>query len=154
MIIHFMRHGQTENNKKGAVVGHATNPLTHESIEQIRKTLLEIPLDFSEIYSSDFTRCKQTSDILSQKLNISITYDARLHERDFGSLEEGKNWNEIGVELKELDKNQKYNYQPYGGESVEDVKKRIRSFIDDVKKNKKRSEDFSCHISWDNTVIV
>jgi broad specificity phosphatase PhoE len=132
-----MRHWQTENNKKGAVIGHATNTLTHEGIEQIKKILLEMPLDFSEIYSSDFIRCKQTSDILNQKLDISITYDARLHERNFGSLEEGKNWNEIGIELKELDKNQKYNYQSYGGESVDDVKERIMSFINDIKNTKK-----------------
>ncbi|MFA5937229.1 MAG: histidine phosphatase family protein [Candidatus Paceibacterota bacterium] len=132
MKIYFVRHGQSESNKKGILTGHIDIPLSSEGIEQAKKTSLEISSDFEEIYSSDLIRCKQTAEIINKKLNTSIKYDSRLRERNFGSLA-GKSWEEVGQELKEIDKNQKYDYQPYGGEHVDDVKKRIFSCIEEIK---------------------
>lgn len=136
MKIYFVRHGQTVSNKKGTVTGHIDSPLNEDGIGQAKKTLLEIPSDFSEMYCSDLVRCKQTAEIINQKLKLPIKYDIRLRERDFGSLA-GKTWEEIGLDMKDLDNNQKYDYQPYGGESVEDVKKRFFAFIEDIRRNKK-----------------
>jgi broad specificity phosphatase PhoE len=133
MKIYFVRHGQTVNNKKNIMTGWIDSPLTNKGIEQAKKTALEIPSGFSEIYCSDLIRCKQTAEIINQKLNLPIKYDARLRERNFGFLE-GKSWDEIGLDLKELDTNQKYNYHPFGGESVKDVRQRLFSFIDDIRK--------------------
>lgn len=57
-------------------------------------------------------------------------------ERDFGSLS-GKTWEDVAQEhsdkLKPLDKALKYNYQPFGGESVEHVRKRVARFIGSIK---------------------
>ena len=52
---------------------------------------------------------------------------------------EGKTWNDIeGSDvLKKLDKTQSYDYRPYGGESVDDVKERVLSFIDDIRNTKR-----------------
>lgn len=135
MKIYFVRHGETEHNKKGVTTGHIDSPLTSEGKEEALKTSLEIPMDFSEIYSGDLARYKQTAEILNEQLNIPIIYDSRLRERHFGSLE-NKSWEEIGPELRELDKNQKYNYHPYGGESVEDVQNRLFSFINELREKK------------------
>lgn len=137
MKIYFVRHGQTVSNKKGTVTGHIDSPLSDEGVEQTKKTALEISSNFSYIYCSDLLRCKQTAEILNQKLNLSIQYDARLRERDFGSLS-GKKFSEIDStgKVKERDKNQLYNYRPYGGESVEDVKKRLFNFINDLSRKK------------------
>ena len=134
MKIYFVRHGQTVSNKKRTL--HIDGPLTNDGIKQAKKTSFEISPGFSEIYCSDFIRCKQTAKIINQKLNLSIKYDARLRERYLGSLV-GKSWNEIGSDLKEIDKNQKYDYRPFGGESVEDVRKRLFACIDDMRRNKK-----------------
>lgn len=139
MKIYFERHGQTVSNKNGTITGHIDSPLNKEGIEEAKKASLEIPLDFSEIYSSDLIRCKQTADIINEKLNIPIIYDVRLRERDFGSLE-GKTWGEIGESLRIIDKNQEYDYRPYGGESVDEVKKRIFSFIEDLKNTKREKK--------------
>lgn len=132
MKIYFVRHGQSESNKRGILSGHIDTPLTNEGIEQARKTSLEITADFSEIYCSDLIRCKQTANIINEKLNISINYDSRLRERNFGSLA-GKSWEEAGQDLKEIDKNQQYDYRPYGGEHVEEVRERVFSCIEEIK---------------------
>lgn len=141
MKIYFVRHGQTESNKKGTVTGHLDSPLTEEGIEQASKTLLEIPDDFSKIYSSDLIRCKQTAEILNQKLNLPIKYDPRLRERHFGSLA-GKKFTEMDTtgEIREKDKNQQYDYRPYGGEHVEDVKKRLFDFINELSRKKTKGK--------------
>ena len=139
MKIYFVRHGQTVSNKKGTVTGHIDSPLNEEGIKQAQKTTLEIPSHFSEIYSSDLVRCKQTTEIINNKLHLPVKYDARLRERDFGSLA-GKTWEEIGLDFKDLDSNQKYDYRPYGGESVEDVKKRLFAFVEDIRHSKKHGE--------------
>jgi len=90
------------------------------------------------MYSSDLLKCKQTSEILNKKLNLQIEYDPRLRERYFGSLA-GKRFSEIDStgQMEEKDKNQQYDYRPYGGESVEDVKKRVFAFIKDLQNNSK-----------------
>lgn len=129
MKIYFVRHGQSESNKNGTVTGQNDSPLTDEGIEETKRVLQEIPDNYSEIYSSNLIRCKQTAEILN-KLNLPIQYDPRLRERDFGSLS-GKKFSEMDAtgEIKEKDKNQQYDYRPYGGEHVEDVKKRVFDFI-------------------------
>lgn len=132
MKIYFVRHGQSENNKKGILTGHTDVCLSEEGIQQVEKTSLEISSNFHEIYCSDLIRCKQTAEILNEKLKLSITYDSRLRERNFGSLA-GKTWNEVGEELREIDKNQQYDYRPHGGEHVNDVKMRIFSCIEEIK---------------------
>lgn len=137
MKLYFVRHGQTESNKRGTTTGHVDSLLTEEGCEQARKTALEIPTDFLEIYSSDLTRCKDTASILNEKLGVPIFFDTRLRERHFGSLE-GKTWIEIGDDVRARDVSQRYDYRPYGGESVEDVQKRLLSFIDDMKTNEEK----------------
>jgi len=132
MKIYFVRHGQSESNKKGVLAGHIDSPLSEEGIEQIKQTSLKISPDFSAIYTSDLIRCKQTADIINEKLNVSIICDLRLRERNFGALA-GKSWEELGENLRKLDENQEYNYRPHGGEHVEDVKLRIFSCIEEIK---------------------
>jgi len=133
MKIYFVRHGQTQKNKERRATGWADDPLNEEGIKEAYKTKEEVPNDFTHIYSSDLVRCRQTAEIINKKLNILTTYDIRLRERNFGSLQ-GKTIEEIGSELWEKDHNQEYNYQSYGGESVKDVKERLFDFIFDIKK--------------------
>lgn len=138
MKIYFVRHGQTESNERGTVTGQNDSPLTDEGIRQAQNTLKEIIDDYSEIYSADLIRCKQTAEIINQKFDLQIKFDSRLRERDFGLLA-GKKFEDIdstGI-IKEKDMNQQYDYRPYGGESVEDVKERVFSFIKDIQNNKK-----------------
>ncbi len=139
MIIYFVRHGKTEHNINRLATGHIDVPLLEEGLKEAEKLTSEIPNDFTEIYSSDLLRCKQTAEILNSKLGLKIVYDPRLRERDFGSLA-GQPIETFSLDLREKDKNQKYDYRPYGGESVEDVKTRVFSFIEDLIKNKQNEK--------------
>lgn len=132
MKICFMRHGESESNREGRLTGTLNSPLTDEGLIQSENISLKITSDFAEIFASDYIRCKQTVEILNKKLNIPINYDSRLRQRNFGSLG-GKTWNEIGEDIKEIDRNQEYDYRPHGGEHVEDVKERVFSCIKDIK---------------------
>ena len=141
MKIYFVRHGETEYNAKGRITGHTDIPLTKKGIEQAENLSKEIPAIFSEMYSSDLIRCKQTADILNKKLNLTIIYDARLRERDTGSLS-GKKWEEVdptGI-LKEKNSHLQYDYRPYGGECVNDVKKRVLACVEDIRRQRKGDE--------------
>ena len=139
MKIYFVRHGQTHHNINRLATGHIDVSLSEEGIQQAEKLTAEIPNDFNIIYSSDLIRCKQTSDILNEKLGLEIIYDARLRERDFGSLA-GKPIETFSSDLREKDKKQEYNYRPYGGESVEDVRVRVFDFINELLKNKNQEK--------------
>jgi len=134
MKLYFVRHGKTQLNKEGKATGQKDELLLEEGIEEAHKTKEEIPNDFTDFYCSDLTRCKQTADILNEKLNLRIKYDNRLRERHFGSLE-GQRLSEVDPVLYEKDHNQQYDYRPYGGESVEDVKNRLMDFVSEIQKD-------------------
>jgi broad specificity phosphatase PhoE len=140
MKIDFVRHGQTHLNIAGINNGQSMDDtLTEEGINQARETSAKISKDYTEIYSSDLPRARETAEILNEKFNLLIQYDKRLRERSTGSLT-GKTWEEIGQEIKKIDKNQQYNYHEHGGESVDDVKERLFSFINEMRLNKKNEK--------------
>ncbi len=134
MKIYFIRHGQTVLNKNKILTGQTETPLTEEGIEQAQEALKSISNDFNIIYSSDLDRCLKTAEILNTNMQVPVISDARLRERNFGSFG-GKTWLEADPtgELRQIDKDQKYNYRPYGGESAEDVKERILSCVGEIK---------------------
>ncbi len=134
MKIYFVRHGKTKYNGTGRSTGHTDIPLIAEGVAQAEQTASELPKDITKIYSSDLIRCKQTTDILNKNLHLPVVYDSRLRERDFGSLA-GQLWAEFDPDgtLRAKDVRQEYDYREFGGESVDDVRKRLFSWIDDAK---------------------
>jgi 2,3-bisphosphoglycerate-dependent phosphoglycerate mutase len=136
MKIYFVRHGQTQFNKERRSTGWTDIPLIEEGIEQAKSSLIDIPRHLSIIYSSDLLRCKQTTEIINETLGLPVIYDARLKERNLGSLE-GRKWEENDITVMKKDKDQEYDYRPYGGESVEDVRKRVFDFVADIQKKEK-----------------
>ena len=139
MKICFVRHGQTQYNKEGRCTGHIDDLLTAEGIKEAERALKDLSNDFNIIYSSDLIRCKQTAEILNRNFKMPIVYDTRLRERNFGSLV-GEYWAKWNSVLLEKDKNQQYDYRPFGGESVEDVKKRLFSFVLEIQKKHKNDK--------------
>jgi broad specificity phosphatase PhoE len=133
MKLYFVRHGQTHSNVARLMYGHKESPLTEKGIDDAKATAKNLPNDFDLIYSSDIGRAKHTTEILNEKLNLPIIYDARLRERNFGSLE-GKDLLSTNPNAWQKDHIQEYDYRPYGGESVEDVKKRVMDFVNEITK--------------------
>jgi probable phosphoglycerate mutase len=132
MIIIAVRHGLTEFNKDGRLMGGASDfGLNREGKEQARKLgdrLAAEQINF--IYSSDLIRCLQTLEPFRQmNSHLPIKHDAQLRERDFGSYE--------GVMRDELDMDsitrKSLTARPPGGESLTDMKHRVNRFMKHLK---------------------
>ena len=87
MIIYFVRHGESEGNKKGLHQGPEV-PLSEEGIkkgqvlaERLKKHKIDV------IYSSSMIRAKQTAEIISDELKIPV--------ESWENLEEIRNPSEI-----------------------------------------------------------
>ncbi len=135
MILYFVRHGQTDFNKKHLLQGKEFDePLNEDGIKQMSELLPNLPNDFEVIFSSSLKRVLTSAEIIKSKFNKPIVVEDEISERDFGSLA-GKTWDDIpeGRKLQEIDRKQQYDYRPFGGESVEDVKNRINKFFQNAK---------------------
>lgn len=133
MHIYFVRHGKSKSNQEGVLAGWFDTPLVDAGREEARRILSLLPNDFSKIYSSDLSRCKETAEIINQRFNLPITYDSRLRERNFGSLAGQKIEGDIAEMLDRAHKYLDYDFRPYGGENSEDVKKRVLDFMSDIR---------------------
>lgn len=135
MILHFVRHGQTDFNISHRLQGVAIDePLNETGIKEMNDILPTLPSDFEVIFSSPLKRVLMSADIIAQHSGKPIVVRSEISERDFGSLA-GKTWDEIpeGRKLQAIDKEAKYDYRPYGGEAVEDVEKRLNTFFAEAK---------------------
>ncbi len=137
MELIFVRHGETVYNKNKQLMGQRIDAsLDSDGINQVKAILQKIPTNFTIIYSSPLKRAAETAQLISDHFEKNVQYRHELLERDFGSLS-GKTWQQINSETgkpaSELDTNLQYDYSEYGGESVADVKKRLKEFISEMK---------------------
>ena len=130
MHIIVIRHGETDLNRENRLQGSKgpnphLNPVGKKMVEELRDALLVTP---TTIYASPLLRTQETARILNEQFQIPIIPVPELMERDFGTLS-GKFRSEIDPKLMETDLEGKYDYRPYGGESVDDVRARILRFL-------------------------
>lgn len=130
MKIYAIRHGATKLNKEKKVNGQIDEPLSFEGLEETKSFLSHLPESVIQINSSSMLRAKQTTEIIQTKQNFPFSLHDELREIHMGSLA-GKSWEEMdrGLELKDKHRTVQFDYRPYGGESVEDVKKRLLIFF-------------------------
>ncbi len=129
MKIYVIRHGITQLNKKKIVNGEIDEPLAPEGLNQAKTLMPIIPASVIHIYSSPLIRARQTAEILSSTKRLFSLHE-ELSEIRMGNLA-GKSWEsmENGLELKKKHRTVKFDYRPYGGESVKEVKKRLIEFL-------------------------
>ena len=140
--LYFIRHAQTPSNLQGIKQGtHVDEYLSTAGILSIQHHLIPIikTLDLSVLYTSYLRRAEETAAMLRQSLKdpIPVYHDSRLRERDFGSLS-GKHITEIKKIIPDFvdqERTQTYDYRPFGGESVDQVKFRMLSAIHDIAEN-------------------
>ena len=135
-MIYFVRHGATDwnenidefGNKVPRCQGRTDIPLNENGINQaklVKESLKNIKFD--KIFCSPLTRAKQTCEIIVGSLD-DVIIDERLVERSFGRYE--------GLTRKQFDFTnfcKKGFKELNGAESVEDVEKRVHSFLDELK---------------------
>ncbi len=130
MHVIVIRHGETDLNRENRLQGSkgpnlGLNEYGKKMVAELRDTLLVSP---KTLYVSPLLRTQETANILNERFHAPLVIAPELMERDFGSLS-GKLRSEIDPQLVENDLEGKYDYHPFGGESVDDVRERILSFL-------------------------
>ena len=128
MNIYLVRHGQTIYNALHRFADGSVD-LDALGIKQVLDMLVETrKLPYEVIYCSPLLRARRTVSLLNET-NVPVIEDNRLVERDPGDLE--------GMHYTEIDREEYWRYGStiqYGtSETVESVKERVYSFIEDLK---------------------
>jgi len=135
MKIFFMRHAHSLSQMdKSVVVGRAAEkPLSQKGILQAERfARYANTLGIERIFSSTCIRAIQTAEAVSKATGLNIQPDKRLIERSHGDLE-GKLKTEVYTPgLVRIIHSDQLNWRPLNGESLEDVKSRLNSFLSDL----------------------
>ncbi|MEG0133186.1 MAG: alpha-ribazole phosphatase [Clostridium sp.] len=142
MKIYIVRHGETEENVKKTYYGSIDCNLTERGKTQAKALGNKLKnIEFDKIFCSERIRAKETLRDISSEDDVII--DSRINERDFGIFE-GRTFSELQIELKE--EYDKWtvdwkDYCPENGESFRGVYKRVRSFMEDMKKEEDENKN-------------
>lgn len=126
-MIYFVRHGQTDLNKKKIFQGHIDEPLNELGVLQAINVSIELQKEkFDYIFSSPLKRAYQTAEAINKFHNINIIKDVRLSETNLGKMQ-GQPYNEENID------NYFKDPKKYDGEGFEDVYIRVKEFLEDIK---------------------
>lgn len=87
--------------------------------------------EVNAIYSSSYVMCLSTAKYLANALELNIQVASELKERKLGAIGDKKI--RMITEMQEND----FSYKLAGGESLNDTKRRMHSFINHIKKTEK-----------------
>ena len=124
--VHFVRHGETEENKKGVWQGHSETTLNKKGVEQAKLLSERFQKDSFKVFTSDLLRAKETAKFLSD------TYESRenLREINVGDFA-GKSVKETYSDNSEIfTVLQDDSYAFPNGETVREFKNRVKSELD------------------------
>jgi len=132
MKLYVTRHGQTNYNVLGLCNADETidvylTPLGVEQARQVSQKLKEKP--FEVIYISTLKRTRRTADIINEFHNVPIEVDERIMDNVTGF--EGKPVSEYYAAREGAP--DKWGFKPEGAESLNDVKSRVQSFLNDLR---------------------
>jgi broad specificity phosphatase PhoE len=132
------RHGHATSNGNGFYSSYPEKrivKLTSKGKEEIKKNsqyFKKIGIDL--IFSSDLLRTKQTAEIISKITKISIIFDKRLREIDFGNFN-GLSIQKISSYFKS--RKEKFTKKHPNGENYNEVQKRMLNFFGEINKKYK-----------------
>ncbi len=139
----MLRHGHSErqiNDVMSCWPEKKPFKLTPKGVAQIQKVAKNLKQEKIDlIFSSDLLRTKQTAEVAAKELGIHVVFDERLREQDVGELNGkkvemiAKLWAAQGET--ELEHYLRRFKEPFpGGESWQDMQKRMVGFLEDVDK--------------------
>lgn len=137
MKLCIARHGQTDWNAQHRVQGRADTWLNDTGRRQaadLGKKLAERGI--IHIAASTLHRARETALIIRSHAPVSVSYDARLIECSFGTLE-GLDWLEFrkrcGWDVLPKSEYRSYDFRPFGGECFDQVWTRQKESLDELK---------------------
>tara|TARA_Y100000591_G_scaffold198562_1_gene171774 strand:- start:237 stop:791 length:555 start_codon:yes stop_codon:yes gene_type:complete len=130
--IWFVRHAQSEYNKKHLFTGWHNPNLTEKGVGAARELKSDLSsVDFDHVFSSPLKRAADTAALIVEG-RYEIKFDDRLKERSYGDWS-GLNKSEIKEKVGEelfLSARRGWSTKPPNGESLEDVSSRVSSFLE------------------------
>ncbi|WP_432665705.1 alpha-ribazole phosphatase [Wukongibacter baidiensis] len=133
--ITFVRHGESDMNKKGVYCGWSNSLLTKKGLvqaEEVRKKLADEEFDI--IISSDLDRCLMTAEIINRSHGKEIVKETALKELNFGDWE-GCNYEDICTNYPKETKlwqNDYVNFKIPNGESLLEMHDRVNKRFDEI----------------------
>ncbi|PEN15413.1 phosphoglycerate mutase [Longibacter salinarum] len=129
-VLYFVRHGETEYNRKGIVQGSGIDSVLNETgrsqAQRLGRRFAAESIDV--VYSSTLVRAKQTADIVTKHLeSVERCQLDDLREMSWGVLEGEPPSDTRDSSLEEIKtfwSNGKYGHAVDGGESILDVRER------------------------------
>ncbi len=131
MVIYMVRHGQTDYNKQRIMQGLTDVPLNETGISQALDAKEKLKnVNFDTCFSSPLKRAKKTAEIIVDG-KCKVMEDNLLLECSMGELEKKPYdlYKSLGYWNYEL------NCNEHGVESIKDLFKRAKKFLDKIKNN-------------------
>jgi broad specificity phosphatase PhoE len=126
-VILFVRHGETEANRRRLALGRADPPLTERGNEQAAAVARRLSsLGLTAVYASPLLRARETAAAIAGAAGVDVTVDDRLVELDYGEWD-GRSFPDLPPdELRRWREDPAF--APPGGESLRTVTARVASF--------------------------
>ena len=129
MEIIVIRHGETEENAKHILMGHRQGILSKKGREQAGRLALKLKnRKIDAIFSSDLRRARDTTSAIAKYHKVPVFYTKELREQNYGVFQ-GRPLKEL-LDAQHSSRERGPAYRPKGGESLADVKRRVKSFMD------------------------
>ena len=135
--IFLIRHAEAEGNIYRRAHGHYNGLVTSRGYKQIKRLEARFADEHIDaIYSSDLSRAADTAKALSEPKGLPVNMTEQLREVAMGEWEDMA-WGDIEFSFREM--NRHFGYDPAkwsvrDGESYENVKKRMFSFLEETAK--------------------
>ncbi|MEM4605601.1 MAG: histidine phosphatase family protein [Candidatus Pacearchaeota archaeon] len=147
--IFVFRHGQTDFNRDSKFTGLFDAKLTKTGIEDARIVAERLKEEKMRLaFCTSLSRSKDTlKEVLKHHPECKeIIEDDRMIERSYGDLVGKTHWEVVQkFGVKKYDEwHRSWDVCPPGGESFKDVEKRVKNFIEDLKKIAKEKK---CNIA-------
>jgi len=143
MKLFVVRHAATEANEKKIINGQYDDVLSSNGRKEIPALIEQLKdYEFDAIYSSPLKRAMETAMPIAESYNVEINIDRRLIEVGMGSftrLPYEATVEVFGKNSRDLLSTYTYDLTAYGGESAEQVRHRVDSFIQELRLKKHKS---------------
>ena len=124
--VHFIRHGETEQNAQKVWQGHTDTPLNKKGLKQAKLLSERISSRVTKVYSSDLKRASQTASFLSSSLVLRDNL-REINVGDFTGMSVKDTYTSNHEIFQSL---QNDSFQFPNGESVKEFKDRVRNELE------------------------
>ena len=127
MKIIVIRHGETEENAKHILMGHRQGTLSRRGRAQAKSLARKLRhMKIDSIFSSDLRRARDTTREIARYHDVPIFYTKALREQNYGVFQ-GRHVEEfLAAQKSKRGSASKLE----GGESLSDVRQRVKEFIE------------------------